>query len=137
MISSESRTISGLRRIRTPRAPVQKRKPARQRYQTTSGPFTGVLPRVAAEDDAADSGDEQDDRGDLEGEQVIGQEETSDVVGPAEEGVRRRLVREAPARLQPDHDDHLDEDGSGGRHGSDRLPARPARPGRSEEHTSE
>src|SRR5215218_11150704 len=99
MISSESRTISGLRRMSTPSAPVQKRKAATQRYQTTSGPFTsrplalarvagswnayacsplrlrgrGVA-RVAAEDHAAHRCDQQRDRGDLEREQVVGQE---------------------------------------------------------------
>src|SRR5213076_1524591 len=39
MISRESRTISGLRRMSTPSAPVQNRKPETQRYQTTSGPI--------------------------------------------------------------------------------------------------
>src|SRR5438270_53167 len=39
MISSERRTISGLRRISTPSAPVAKRKAATARYQLTSGPF--------------------------------------------------------------------------------------------------
>src|SRR5207248_9826278 len=38
--SSESSTISGLRRISTPSAPVKKRNAATQRYQVTAGPFT-------------------------------------------------------------------------------------------------
>src|SRR5215208_6218870 len=104
MISSESRTISGLRRIRTPRAPVQKRKPASARYQTTSGPFTAstsspVIPRhpdarwrggpsrrlpgVAPQDDAGQRGQEEGERGELQPPQVVGQEEAADVIRAA------------------------------------------------------
>src|SRR5205814_3783174 len=43
MISSESRTISGLRRRSTPRAPVAKRKPETARYQEISGPRRAVI----------------------------------------------------------------------------------------------
>src|SRR5205814_768837 len=39
MISSESSTISGLRRSSTPSAPVEKRKAATARYHVMSGPF--------------------------------------------------------------------------------------------------
>src|SRR5205823_5653483 len=46
MISSESRTISGLRRISTPNAPVKNRKALTHRYQTTSGPFKAASPDV-------------------------------------------------------------------------------------------
>src|SRR5437660_3748789 len=78
MISSESRTISGLRRSRTPSAPTEKRKAATPRYQAMSGPSISP-PGVRAQDDAADGGDEQHDRGDLEGEQMVGEEEPSDL----------------------------------------------------------
>src|SRR5512133_1915841 len=42
MISSDSRTISGLRRSSTPSAPVANRKPATHRYQATSGPSSAI-----------------------------------------------------------------------------------------------
>src|SRR5438093_4672881 len=95
MISSESRTISGLRRRSTPSAPVANRNADTAIYQATSGPFTRLLvqaPRVRAEDDAADGGNEQHDRGDLEGEQMIGEEQAADLPGAAERRVDLRLV---------------------------------------------
>src|SRR5690348_13754981 len=91
MISSESRIVSGLRRIRTPKAPVANRNAATPRYQLTSGP------RMAPQDDAADGRDEQHDRRDLEREQVVGQEQAPDVAGAAERRADRLLVREPPA----------------------------------------
>src|SRR5205823_1466035 len=83
MISSESSTISGLRRRRTPRTPVANRNAATARYQAMSGPRTDLsfvdqlagrrrAARVCAEDDRADRRDEQHDRGDLEREQMVG-----------------------------------------------------------------
>src|SRR5205814_2592187 len=79
MISTESRMISGLRRTSTPSAPVTNRSAARTRYQPTSGPCIVLQrPRMLAEHDPADRGDEQHDRRHLEGEQVVGQEEPSD-----------------------------------------------------------
>src|SRR5919106_960398 len=82
MISSESSTMSGLRRSSTPNAPIAKRTPAMTRYQETSGPSIGLLElllgaRARAEDDAADRRHEQHDRRDLEGEQVVGQEDAT------------------------------------------------------------
>ena len=66
---------------------------------------------MRAEDDAADRGDEQDDRRDLEREQVVGQEQPADLGGAAE--ARSPIVassaRELAAGLEPDHDDDLDE----------------------------
>src|SRR5512133_1692139 len=112
MISSESRTISGLRRSSTPSAPVENRKAATTRYQATSGPCTGLLPafheratrvRVRAEDDGADGRDEQHDRRDLERQQVVGQEQSADLVRRAEAGLDLRFVRELPPGLEPDH----------------------------------
>src|SRR5262249_41146667 len=85
MISSESRTISGLRRRSTPRAPVENRNPATARYQATLGPNIWLFPSgVRAEDDAADRRDEQDDRRHLEREQVIREKEAADLGGAAE-----------------------------------------------------
>src|SRR3990172_2198202 len=110
MISSESRTINGLRRIITPSAPIPNRSAATIRYQPTSGPLIRARPAVEAaatsnrrpcgsepqsfvcpvgerrgssvslllgrrsEDDTADRCNEQHDRGDLEGEEGIGEE---------------------------------------------------------------
>src|SRR5947207_3522084 len=145
MISRERRTISGFRRRSTPSAPVAKRNAATQRYQATLGPSIGfqlslagaclsdtertstgsALPaRVVAEDDAADRGHEQHDRRHLEGQQVVGEEQAPDLAGAAEAAVDLRLVREAPARLQPDEYDDLEEVRAGGQHGADVLPAR-------------
>src|SRR5829696_10102265 len=80
MISSESRTISGLRRRSTPAVPIEKRIAATTRYQAMSGPCTCGLRLVELvlgtglrpEHDAAHGGDQQHDRGDLEREQVVG-----------------------------------------------------------------
>src|SRR5919201_1729690 len=132
MISSESRTISGFRRSRTPSAPVENRKAATQRYQATSGPSIRALfaPRVVAEDDAADRGDEEDDRRDLEREQVVGEEEPPDLRGAAERAPDVRLVRERAARFQSDDDDDLDEQRARREYRADGLPARPSGPGR-------
>src|SRR5437867_2693462 len=80
MISSDRRTISGLRRSSTPSAPVANRNADTPRYQAMSGPRMRHLrvraaPRLAAcvraEDDAADRGHEQHDRRDLEREQMV------------------------------------------------------------------
>src|SRR5690348_10351738 len=82
MISTESRMISGFRRSITPSAPTVKRIALRITYHWMSGPCIALrLPGVGAEDDAADRGHEQDDRGDLEGEQVVGQEQPADPLG--------------------------------------------------------
>src|SRR6266513_4025493 len=103
MISSESSTISGLRRSRTPSAPVPNRNAATPRYQATLGPSIRLRPaRVRAEDDAADRRDEQHDRRDLEREQVVGQEEAADVCRRAERVIHVLGVGEVAARLQPD-----------------------------------
>ena len=81
MISSDSRTISGLRRSSTPSAPIVKRMRRAARYQVIvraracGGVLSACRSRVAAEDDAADRGHEQHDRRDLEREQVVGEEE--------------------------------------------------------------
>src|SRR5919199_3041365 len=104
MISSESRIVSGLRRIRTPNAPVANRKAATPRYQLTSGP------RMAPEHDAADGGDEQHDRRHLERDQVVGQEQPADVGRAAERAGDLLLVRQAAAGLEADHDDDLRQD---------------------------
>src|SRR5205085_11481117 len=138
MISSDSRTISGLRRSRTPSAPVPNKKPATARYQATSGPSINPSlcasprgsARVGAEDDATDRGDQQHDRRDLEREQMVG-EEQSPHLGWAAEGATDVLrVRKPPARLQPDHDDDLDEERTRSQHRPDGLPARSACPRR-------
>src|SRR5438067_9419576 len=122
MISSESRTISGLRRSRTPRAPVANRNAATARYHAMSGPSMrhlrigaapGLAPGVRAEDHAADRGDEQDDRRHLEREQVVGEEQPPDLGRAAERAADVCRVGEAAARLQSDYDDDLDEQCAG------------------------
>src|SRR3954447_9872021 len=110
MISSESRIVSGLRRISTPNAPVAKRKAATPRYQVISGP------RMAPQHDAAHGGDEQHDRRTLERDQVVGEEQLADVGGAAEGRCDVGLVREPPAGLEPDGDDDLDENRAGRDH---------------------
>src|SRR5579862_5170106 len=90
MISTESRMISGLRRRSTPSEPVANRITLSAMYQLMSGPC--IRPqaslvgraRVRAEYDAADGGDQQHDRGDLEREQVVGEEQAPDVRRRAE-----------------------------------------------------
>src|SRR3954451_14938976 len=131
MISSESRIVSGLRRISTPKAPVAKRNAATPRYQLTSGPSIALrTARMAAEDDAADGGEQQHDRRDLEGDQMVGEEDAADVGGAAERAGELCLVGEPPAGLEADHDDDLEQDRPGGEHRADRLPARAAGPRR-------
>src|SRR5437868_14494964 len=96
MISTESRMISGLRRTSTPSAPVTKSSAARTRYQPTSGPCIVLQrSRVRAEHDAADRSDEQHDRGDLEREQVVGEEQAPDRRRRAERAGDVCLVCEA------------------------------------------
>src|SRR2546423_4743957 len=108
MISTESRMISGLRRTSTPSAPVTKRSAASTRYQPTSGPCIVLQrPGVRAEHDAADGGDEQHDRGDLEGEQVVGEEESTDRGRRAERATDVGLVRQTAARRERERHDHL------------------------------
>ena len=85
---------------------------------------------MGAEDDATDRGDQQHDRRDLEREQMVG-EEQSPHLGRAAEGATDVLrVRKPPARLQPDHDDDLDEERTRSQHRPDGLPARSACPRR-------
>src|SRR5438876_3380147 len=133
MISSESSTINGLRRRRTPSAPVPNRNAATPRYQATLGPSIDLLPaRMRTEDDAADRRDEQHDRRDLEGEQVVGEEQAADLARRSEAPRDVRRMVEPPAGLQPDRDDHLDEDRGRGPDRAHGLPGRPARPGRLE-----
>src|SRR5207302_2259698 len=100
MISSESSTISGLRRSRTPSAPVPNRNAATPRYQATLGPSIGFpMARVRAEDDAADRRHEQHDRRDLEGEQMVGEEQAADLARRPEAPLDVRRVVEPPAGL--------------------------------------
>jgi len=54
---------------------------------------------VGAEHDAAHCGDEQDDRGDLEREQMVGQEEAADPGRRAEGPVDMVAVRQPAALL--------------------------------------
>ena len=49
---------------------------------------------MRTEDDAADSGDQQHDRGDLEREQVVGEEQASDVARAPEAARNVRRVGE-------------------------------------------
>src|SRR3954447_15567810 len=114
MISTESRMIRGLRRSITPSAPVEKRIALRITYQLISGPCIGLHARVGAEHDPADGGDEQDDRRDLEGEQVVGQERAPEGRGRAELAVDVLRLRQEPARLERDDHDHLGEDRAAG-----------------------
>src|SRR5436190_16302258 len=113
MISSESSTISGERLRSTPSAPIEKRIALTERYQVTSGPSTTLLLEagVVAEDDAADGGGEEHDRRHLEREQVIREEEASDLRRRAEPVRDLGLVRQASAGRLADRDDDLDEDG--------------------------
>ena len=92
---------------------------------------SGLAGAWRAEDDAADRGDEQHDRGDLEREQVVGEEQAPDL-GRAAERVagRRRACESRPPAFSPIDDDDLDEQRRRGGDGADRLPARPAGPGR-------
>ena len=106
MISSESSTISGLRRMQHAERAGREQE-ARRRSGTGDvrpqhrRPSAAVRPaRVAAEDHAADRGDQQDDRGDLEGEQVVGQEQPPDLARAAERVASTSAApREAPVRL--------------------------------------
>ena len=116
MISSVSSTISGLRRSSTPSAPIPNRNAesrvpgdarAEHLLRRSAGP---LLAGVRAEDDAADRCDEQHDRRDLEGEQVIGQKEAADPARRPECRVDVLGVREAAAGLEADRDHDLDED---------------------------
>ena len=85
---------------------------------------------MRAEDDSADRGDEQHDGGDLEGQQVVAQEESPDVARAAEGAGDVVGMGEPSAGLQPDHDDDLHEQSSCRQYCSDRLPTRPAGPWR-------
>src|SRR5262249_21938698 len=110
MISTESRMISGLRRTSTPSAPVTNSTPARTRYQPTSGPCIFFQRAgVSAQHDAADRGDEQHDRGHLEREQMVGEEEPSDRRRRSERPIDVRLLRQVAGR-ERERDDHLGED---------------------------
>src|SRR5262245_58011531 len=122
MISSERSTISGLRRRSTPATPIAKRIDETARYHGMSGPITPHAPRrrrapepsrrrllpvglllglrAHPEHDAADRGDEQHDRRDLEREQEIREEQLADARGRAERAAHVGLVRELVARLE-------------------------------------
>src|SRR4051812_24210098 len=121
MISTESRMISGDRRSITPSAPVANSSPASTTYALMSGPCIRLLARMRAQHDAADGGDEQDDRRHLEREQVVGEEELADVLRRAEAAVDLRLVRQEPAGAQADDDDHLGEQRAAREDGAERL----------------
>src|SRR6188508_1725083 len=106
MISSESSTISGLRRRSTPAVPIENRIAATTRYQAMSGPCTGSLrflelvlgPRARPEHDAADGRDQEHDRRDLERQQVVGQEQAPDLLRAAERPLHLGGVGELVAR---------------------------------------
>jgi hypothetical protein len=85
---------------------------------------------VGAEHDAADRGDEQHDRRDLEREEVVGEEELADLLRRAERPAYVRGPGEEAARLQTDDDHDLREDGAAREHRADDLPRRPSRPRR-------
>src|SRR4051812_40955758 len=113
MISTESRMIRGLRRTRTPIAPVAKSRPASAMYHETSGPCIVLRPRMGAENDPPDGGDEQHDRGHLERDQLVREEQPPDRLGRPECARDLRRVRELAAGREADRDDHLDEDRRG------------------------
>ena len=136
MISSESSTISGLRRTSTPNAPMPKRNAEMPRYQTMPGPSSISSPRrrvsrrcvcaprmtppTAATSSTID---------------VISNASRWSVrnsrpIQPGEPNVAFTvgLVASRPPALSPMHDDDLDEDRAGREHRGERLPARPARP---------
>src|SRR5438552_2393457 len=85
---------------KTTSAPVAKRTTASAMYQETSGPcidLQDVVVRgagVVPQHDAADRRHEQHDRGDLEREQVVGQEEPPDLRRRAEAAVDLRRLGE-------------------------------------------
>src|SRR3712207_7674121 len=67
--------------------------------RSTLFPYTTLF---RSEDDAADGGDEQDDGRDLEREQVVGEEDASDLAGAAECLSHVGFARERVARLEPE-----------------------------------
>ena len=80
--------ISGLRRRSTPRRAGREEDAGEREVPGDVRPVHRLLrarvverPRVRAEHDAADGGDEQHDRRDLEREQVVGEEEPPDRAG--------------------------------------------------------
>ena len=75
--------------------------PGDVRAFTAARHLLGIRAGVRAEDDAADRGDEQDDRRDLEREQVVGEEEAADVARAAEVAADVVGVREAPPAFSP------------------------------------
>ena len=132
MISSESSTISGLRRSITPSAPIPKSTAETARYQGTSGPITRASSSAAFVPSTTppDCGDEQHDRRDLEREQMIGQEEAADLRRAAERARDRRRSEKSSPACDQHRDDDLDEERRGRDDGGELEPARPARPGR-------
>ena len=135
MISTESRMISGLRRTSTPTAPIDEQHrrqhhvpgdahaagpPSSRPPRPSSRPSRAQEPErredvlvlvladpssAAGEYDPADGGDQEHDRGDLEGDQMVGQEQVADRGGRAERvgfavggGERRAVV---PERHRP------------------------------------
>src|SRR5688572_28418013 len=87
MSSTHMNITSGLRRTSRPTAPAVNRTAARTRYQVVVGSGTGrdlpvlgllelgqLAGRAAREQDGGHHGDDEEDRGDLEGEQVVGEE---------------------------------------------------------------
>src|SRR5829696_1245149 len=134
MISSESRTISGLRRRSTPAVPIEKSRAATIRYQETSGPCTRRLrlvqlvlrPRARAEHHAADRRHEQHDRRDLERQQVVGEEEAADLLRAAERALDLRGLGKLVVRSQADHHHDLDEQRRRRDDGPDPHPVRAA-----------
>ena len=71
---------------------------ARPEHSAPSASTQLLVLRAHPEHDAADRGDEQHDRRDLEGEQVVGEEQPADLGGRAERATDVRLVREAVRR---------------------------------------
>ena len=81
------------------------------------------------EHDPADRGDEQDDRGDLEREQVVGEEELADRCRAPERIRDLGRILEVVTPREPEHDDDLDEERDGRDHRRRLQDRRSARPG--------
>src|SRR5215212_6383913 len=93
MISIESRTVIRLRRRNTPAVRIEKRTADRIRYMFRLT-MSVSAPRLSGNDDRADHRDEDQDRGDFEGERMGRKQHHADLPDVADRGLRRLVGAE-------------------------------------------
>src|SRR5512134_422458 len=105
MISTLMRMMSAFLRATTPMTPMPNRTPESSRYADGSMILPSPSDLFLRQCDGPDNRRQQEHRGDLEGEQVVGEQRLPDGLDGPRVDVRRRRRREPPGQDRPLEDE--------------------------------